>query len=248
MLKIFTITHKIIPDLENDIYVLMQAGKSEEVRKGIKRDIEGDSIADKNPYYSELTAAYWLWKNEKKIKYIGLAHYRRFLNIFPENNRSPLISLSQEDFKKTKFFKKNKWQHKLKIFKYLFRGIVIVPKPIDFNMTVYEQYKQCHDSNHLDKVVEIILRDQPEYKAAIDQVLNAHSLRICNMFISSKKFWDTYHEWLFTLFFKLEKEITIPEDFYQQRVYAFLSERLFNFYLIHNKVKVKQFGFYFIEY
>lgn len=250
MIKIFCITHKIVPDLTNNLYVLMQAGAENDVLPSIVRDNTLDNIADKNPNYSELTAAYWLWKNVRDIEYIGLCHYRRYFDLFTSfgNSRPSIINLSKEAFKKTELFNTTEEKHKRILLKYLKKGYVIVPKPIHFPITVEEQYAHAHHKEHMDKVVEVILRKQPEYKDSIEQILKNKTLRICNMFVSSKQFWDEYHEWLFTVFFELEKEISIPDDFYQQRVYAFLSERLFNFYLLQNKVKIKEYELFFIEY
>lgn len=47
---------------------------------GVMTDAEGDSISYKNKEYCELTAIYWAWKNDKASEWIGLMHYRRYLD------------------------------------------------------------------------------------------------------------------------------------------------------------------------
>ncbi|GAX03826.1 glycosyltransferase [Secundilactobacillus pentosiphilus] len=46
-----------------------------------QRDDEGENISSKNPFFNELTAIYWAWKNLNDAEYIGLVQYRRvFIN------------------------------------------------------------------------------------------------------------------------------------------------------------------------
>ena len=55
-----------------------------------------------------------------------------------------------------------------------------------------------------------------------------------------KKDYDEYCEWLFKILFELEKRVDISKyDKYQGRLCAFMSERLFNVWIIYKKYNVK---------
>jgi hypothetical protein len=55
--------------------------------------------------------------------------------------------------------------------------------------------------------------------------------------IAPWQIWDAYLEWLFAILFEVKRNIKIPEDAYQSRVFGFMSERLINLYIQHNQLK-----------
>ena len=80
-IKIGIAYHKESLMISNECYLPIQVGKAlhPQLDLGIQPDNEGDNISDRNDYYCELTALYWLWKNTK-ADYKGLCHYRRFFS------------------------------------------------------------------------------------------------------------------------------------------------------------------------
>lgn len=72
-------------------YIPIQVGAVYKEDWGIQKDNEGDNISYANPYCSEMTAVYWIWKNTC-ADYKGLFHYRRFLNY---NNKAWISRLPQ---------------------------------------------------------------------------------------------------------------------------------------------------------
>ena len=76
-IKILIALHKQYEVPNSDIYLPVQVGvEGKEKILDYQPDNEGENISSKNPYYCELTALYWAWKN-LKADYIGLTHYRR---------------------------------------------------------------------------------------------------------------------------------------------------------------------------
>ena len=63
-IKILVAQHKEAKVYANDVYIPIQVGKAlSQIDLGIQGDNTGDNISDLNPFYCELTAQYWAWKN-----------------------------------------------------------------------------------------------------------------------------------------------------------------------------------------
>lgn len=79
--KIIVATHKKHKLTKDKRYLPVFVGAAiSKLNLPYQRDDEGENISYKNPYYSELTGLYWAYKN-LKADYIGLCHYRRYLDL-----------------------------------------------------------------------------------------------------------------------------------------------------------------------
>ena len=96
-IKILIAAHKKSDFPADDVYLPVQVGKElhPDVDLGIQPDNVGDNISAKNPYYSELTAIYWAWKN-LNADYVGLAHYRRHFSLNKKGSAWNSILTSDE--------------------------------------------------------------------------------------------------------------------------------------------------------
>ncbi len=233
--------HKEFNLIQNEILKPIQVGAEiSNIDLGVLKDNSDDNISAKNKYYSELTALYWLWKNSD-ASYKGLMHYRRLFDLgcgekrwyhkFPENIEDKL------------FLNKEYLNFLLSDYD------IILPmkRVISKSKSIYEYYKKKHYINDLDRVLEIIKSKTPEiYPVAEDIIKNKNEMYLYNMFVSTKEFLNDYASWLFDILFTLEAEIQSDienRDLYQQRVYGFLSERLFTVYVEYRKnkgLKVKE--------
>lgn len=98
IIKILVATHKVCDFPKETIYLPVQVGKSlhpEFVIDGCQPDDKGDNISSKNPYYSELTAMYWAWKN-LDADFVGLAHYRRHFCLKKKRTKWDSVLNSEE--------------------------------------------------------------------------------------------------------------------------------------------------------
>lgn len=227
-MKIFVVGTKKFPnDLPNEYVNILVNANNIQNDNATYCDNTGNNISSKNPNYCELTALYWIWKNIDD-KTIGLVHYRRFFynRYFVVNKKKVL---TKDDIKE-----------------YLKNYDLIVPQiGYTFKHTVYDMYKEKHDIEDLDKCGEIIKKKYPKYYNSFKKVIYSNHYSQYNMFIGRKELIDRYCEWLFEVFTELEKTIDLDKkDKYNKRVYGFLSERLFNVWLLENDLKIKQLPVY----
>lgn len=229
--KIFVVSHKEIDFTLPKDYAIIAVGKYPTGQAVFYDNMSADNISNKNPYFCELTALYWLWKNYD-ANIIGLVHYRRFF--------TSKIAISSH-------FKPLSLNKVESIFK---RYDIILPRTVklisnDKRISIYEHYKENHHIKDLEMVRNIVAEKYPEYNDAFSQVMKQTSMFMFNMFIAKKHIIDEYSSWLFAILFELEKRIDISSyDDYQKRVYGFLAERLFNVWICkHEEVKACYYPF-----
>ncbi|WGE77226.1 DUF4422 domain-containing protein [Actinobacillus equuli subsp. haemolyticus] len=225
--KILIATHKQYEFPNSASYVPIYVGKAlHQQQLDIQSDDTGDNISLKNGSFCELTALYWVWKNNAFLEsdYIGLVHYRRYFRGKGLALKGHTIASENE------------------LLSYLAEYDVIVAKKRNYYIeTIYAHYKNAHYIKDLDLVLKIIEQDFPEYTTAFNKVMSGKTLHLFNMFVLNRKLFSQYCEWLFSILFKLEKQIDITGyDNYQKRVFGFLAERLFNVWLVHHGLKIKE--------
>ena len=223
-IKVIVATHKAYRMPQDDIYVPVHAGRNsavvqDDIRASFTGDDSGDNISGKNKNYCELTALYWAWKN-LDCDYLGLAHYRRHFKMRKNTDkwRSILDKTMAE--------------------KLLLEYNVILPvKRNYFIETTYNQYVHAHNRQDLDKTLEILTEDYPQYVPAWDKVMKSTSGHRFNMFIMKKEILDGYLTWLFDILFKLEDRLDISAySDNDKRVFGFVSERLLDVWLLTNNI------------
>ena len=182
------------------------------------RDNVKENISERNENYCELTALYWIWKNDKHSDFVSIEHYRRFFS-----KKYFLTSIIE----------------KKEINKILEKDYVITSKPISTKMTTGEFYSARHFKNDLLIAKEAIKKFFPEYIESFETVMNGHDCALYNMCAMKKEYFDAYCEWLFKVLFYVESKVDLSDRTpYQKRAFGFLSERLFNVWLLKNEIKV----------
>jgi hypothetical protein len=225
-LKMYMVTHKnidYIPKGRIPIFV----GKGDNSGSYMTDD-SGENISEKNRNYCELTALYWIWKNDHESEYVSIEHYRRFFM----NAKSIIPAIAEpEEIKKI-----------MKTYD------VITSRYYDFGISIKEYYKQRHYLSDIEAAQEGIRKYYPEYLEAFDLVFDGKRIPMFNMLVMPKKLFDEYCEWLFKILFFAEETIDLSNRTeYQKRAYGFMAERLLEVWLTYKNLKVKRNPIYIVD-
>lgn len=207
--KIYTMTHKKFNPPSDDTYIPLHVGRACAADLGYMGDDTGDNISKLNCYYGELTGMYWMWKNLPQEGNVGVCHYRRFFL------KDSTHIMSEPDFDKI-----------------LSEYDIITSRAFYAEKNYREYYGDAHPVKDLDLTGEVIKKLYPQDYPVFVDVMAQTKYYFGNLCVTSKKIFDEYCEWLFSIFFELEKVIDLTGyDVYQTRIYGFLSEELLLVYI-----------------
>lgn len=212
------VTHKPVSIPPMDGFRILGVGSNPGLP--YQRDNTGDNISEKNGSFCELTALYWIWKNTDD-DYKGLCHYRRFFG--KSNIRTSWgTALSHNE-----------------LVSLLDSADIVLPYVEHMKQTIKDEILiECCKPEVLEKLKQIVIESQPEYKEAFDMVFSGNKCTLFNMLFCRKEIFDGYCGWLFPILFELEKSVDMTGyTNYQRRLYGFLSERMLNVYVLHNKLR-----------
>jgi hypothetical protein len=225
-IKILVATHKQFEAPKDAIYLPIHVGKEGKNELGYIGDNTGDNISAKNPYYCELTALYWGWKN-LNADYIGLVHYRRFLSFKRRDTVESSILTGEETCCLCE------------------KHDIILPKKRHYIIeTIKSHFAHAHGIEYLNLTREIIKETYPEYLDSFDSVMKRRSAHMFNMFIMKKEFADEYCEWLFSILFQLTEMIDFSSlSSFQARMPSRVGERLLDVWITKNEYLYKEINY-----
>jgi hypothetical protein len=241
---IYCVSHKPCRFPVTPAIKVLQTGDGPE-RFGAIVDSTGDNIAAKNPYYSELTGFYQVWKNHPAPA-VGFCHYRRYLLPLGEDawlqanalRRWDSGYLVKEDTLMAHLDSQPDYAPAL--FGLLDNADIVLPRPLPVHPGgLLRQYASAHPPGPLLRMIALLTDANPTLGRRIVEFFTLHPQAYWNnLFVTRWDLFDRYCQLLFPLLARLEREIPLPDSMYQQRIFAFLSERLFNFWVWHHGLKV----------
>lgn len=209
-------THKAFTPPKDRMFVPIQVGRALGEDLGYIGDDTGDSISKWNPYFSELTGMYWLWKNFRMDGNIGLCHYRRFF--IHENGN--VITEQEYD-------------------RLLEKYDLVTTKQVVLNNSYYEGYAANHHIKDLDETGKVIQEFYPEYYETFARVVHGNRTYFGNMIVCKKELFDAYAAWLFGILLRVKERVDVEHyDNYRKRVFGFISEILLLVYAVYHNLSV----------
>lgn len=230
--NIYVANHKEGYFLNTDEITPIQVGKGKPGNTkdlGILGDDTGDNISAKNDNYSEMTAIYWMWKNDQS-DVTGLMHYRRYfdLNNDHANHYQTEVFMNGEVFD----FEDYGEMAAERIPELMSEYDIILPEPHKMPFSVESNYRDVHYPEDLETTRQIIKDKYPAYVDAFDTCMKRETFFLFNMFIAKREIFEQYAEWVFDILSELEERIDITYyNVYQARIFGFLTERLLGVFM-----------------
>jgi len=229
-IKLFVCCHKksIVP--KHPVLVPIQVGTALSGQRfnGYRHDDTGDNISYRNKSYCELTAQYWVWKNEG-ADYVGFFHYRRYL-VPNEKSKKPYYTTSSPTKHRLKQWGYQNIEERIQNYD------VITPIPEDMHVSIREHYYHAphHYKKDLDLIEEIVRRRNPEMSNALEKYFSGTKAYFGNIYIMKMQFFQSYCEWLFPILEEYDQMADKTGYSTQElRVNGYLAERLFGVWITY---------------
>ena len=218
-IQILVCAHKQDDNTRNGgIYKAIQVGKTlhPELDLGFTCDNEGENVSEKNPFWCEYTALYWGWKNLKNVEYSGLCHYRRYfdVDITEQNIDSVMKGVDMLVIKQDcPMFSKKSRLTNLALQTSLEDAILF----LDTTLFFYPQYK----------------------KEILDYFFESRLSIPYSMFIAKKEIYDEFCDFIFKIFFEMEKLMKPHCYTRQKRAMGYFGEFSLGLFILCKHLKYR---------
>ena len=183
------------------------------IRNGDFFDDVGDNISAKNQHYAEMTAIYWLWKNQVDCEYLGICHYRRHFDL--SNHNINQIIANDID------------------------GILTTPRLVLNGIReTFIQDTPVTEAVFAGMIEAIRNICGNDVAVEAEAYFNRRFYYPNNMFIAKNKIFNEYCSWIFPILNEMEKVTCLHADA-ATRYIAYAAEMLTSFYFAVCKDKYK---------
>lgn len=214
--KILVASHK--PDIVycDEVYTPIHVGRAisrfKDEMSYMIGDDTGDNISEKNPYYCELTAQYWAWKN-LDCEYIGLCHYRRYFE--------QKITIENID----------------KLLGSKYDALCVESKYDIYNCGTRLITASCLEDFQI--FMYSIKKISPHMYEFAKEFLMKNEVIPYNMFVMKKELFSEFAEWQFAVLSEMEKHVLLSNYTRGKRIYGYYAEMMLPVFLKFKKCRVR---------
>jgi len=193
-----------VEDIKKTGFIPLQVGAAlTDIRKGCLTDDIGDNISKKNRNYSECTGLYWIWKNTKNQKYVGLCHYRRRLEL----DNQMISVLEKENI-----------------------GAVL-PLP-QFSVDTMQEFFPIYISKQdWELLKNAVIEYDSVYESIFCEHEHSHFYFPCNIFLMQRSWFDAYCEFAFWVADQVEAEYRRQGIVREDRYMGYLFENMTSLFI-----------------
>lgn len=207
---------------------------------GVPGDDSGENISKKNKEFCELSALYWAWKNDPSAEWIGLMHYRRFLDFSGKGGVADVHGCINYDLVDEDLLVRLGLTAKdvERVIKENPHALAIVPKKWSVKKagfrSLHDHYvlSDHHHAKDLELTRKVLCELYPAHEKFFDKALSNDEGYFTNIFVLKREVFNEYCEWLFNILFEVERRNNLDNySIAARRIYGYLSERLLNVFL-----------------
>ncbi len=170
-----------------------------------------ESISDRNPRYSEVTAMWWVRKHIYS-PYIGIAHYRRRLAVSDDQ-----IAAAMDE------------------------GVdLITSTQMIMEWSIEENYRRNLWSSDWDLFMDILGEYAPQDLSFAEECFRSHQIHLCNMNIMKAELYKEFCDWTFPMLDAFYRKSPEKTDIYLHRDVGFIAERLSHLFVMKMKASGKK--------
>lgn len=212
---------------------------------GMLSERTGNNRADHNPYFNEISALYWIWKNTHD-PIVGLYHYRRVMGFKLDSTWKDPFGYRMEvsDFV-LQYFSSD--EQLAALHRLMSCSDLIIPRLTVTAGASADQYCKVHDPESWAVFMEELERHQPELMPY--RVLYEHTNLVTafNMFVMRREWLDRFCTDLFSVIDAVFARIGPRTHFYLKRYPGFISERFMLPWMRHHRLRVTEVPMILIE-
>lgn len=233
---IYQCFHKPYPRAQAAWIKPLALGRYQE--EGMLSSASGQSIAELNPFFNEITGYYWIWKNTKD-PIVGLYHYRRVLAFKCDNTWADPFGFNMEisDFVLNYFASDEQLAclHRL-----LSCSDIVIPRLTVTKGPTAEQYRKVHDAESWEAFEKAIADHLPHLMPYMALFEGTNLVTAFNMMVTRREIFNRYCEDLFKILDVVFEKVGPRVHFYQRRYPGFLAERFLLMWLRHERLRVAE--------